>query len=80
MSEDSTTFTITCTMRTRWVPQFLGMLKAMQRLGSIGSSRNVSIMADGDGDFRPKFEWDPHLPKEAPGFRDTGGNFHFDAG
>lgn len=50
-------FNITCKMNERWAPHFLGMLKQMQRLGSVGSSRRVSIYADGDGDFRPKFEW-----------------------
>jgi hypothetical protein len=52
------TFRITCTMNARWARQFLGMLKTMQSLGSMGSSREVAIYADGDGDFRPKFEWD----------------------
>jgi hypothetical protein len=80
MSEENVTFAITCTMRARWVPHFLGMLKAMQRMGSVGSSRHVSIMADGDGDFRPKFEWGKELPGESAGFCDTGGNYHFDAG
>lgn len=45
-------------MNARWARQFLGMLKTMQQLGSQGSSREVILYADGDGDFRPKFEWD----------------------
>jgi len=52
------TFTIKCTMNARWARQFLGMLKTIQSLGSMGSSREVAIYADGDGDFRPKCEWD----------------------
>jgi hypothetical protein len=52
------TFRVTCTMNARWARQFLGMLKTMQQLGGMGSSREVAIYADGDGDFRPKFEWD----------------------
>ena len=48
-------FSVTCEMPIRWVPQFLSMLAEMQTLGSVGSSRVVSIFADGDGDFRPKF-------------------------
>lgn len=56
MKGEDITFSIRCTMRKRWVPHFLGMLKMMQRLGSVGSSRVVAIYADGDGDFRPKFE------------------------
>ena len=51
-------FTIKINMEERWIPHFLGMLKAMQRLGDIGSSRWVKFKSDGDGDFRPKFEWD----------------------
>lgn len=62
---DTTKFVIECEMRTRWVPHFLGMLKMMQYLGNIGSSRNLTFYSDGDGDFRPKFTWDESLPKEA---------------
>ena len=66
MSNDET-FTITVTMRSRWVPVFLGMLRQMERLGHIGASRTISFFADGDGDFRPKFEWDsPTAPAFAP--------------
>lgn len=56
---EKVTFTITCTMKRRWAVQFLGMLAYMQQLGSWGSSRTVAFFADGDGDFRPKFEWEP---------------------
>lgn len=52
---EGVTFTVTCTMRRRWARQFLGMLLNMQRLGVAGSSRNTTLFADGDGDFRPKF-------------------------
>jgi hypothetical protein len=51
-------FTIKVKMENRWIPHFLGMLKAMQILGGIGSSRWIKFYADGDGDFRPKFETD----------------------
>lgn len=78
--EDKTTFTITCTMKTRWVPHFLAMLKHMQRLGGLGSSRWVHFFADGDGDFRPKFEWSG-LPEEAKPVKTTSNNeLWFDAG
>lgn len=53
-------------MKTRWVPQFLGMLQAMQRLGSLGGSRWVRFYSDGDGDYRPKFLWEGlSLPEPA---------------
>jgi hypothetical protein len=76
--EDDVTFTIQCTMRARWVPWFLGMLRKMQQLGSWGSSRTILFMSDGDGDFRPVFEWPPELPEPEKG----GGPEHleFDAG
>lgn len=59
---DIVKFTVDCEMAARWVPQFLGMLKRMQNLGAVGSSRNVTIMSDGDGDFRPKFEANTYIP------------------
>lgn len=52
---DIVTFTVTCKMKRRWAKQFTSMLKEMERLGINGSSRNVTFMSDGDGDFRPKF-------------------------
>lgn len=51
-------FTIKVKMRDRWIPHFLGMLKYMQLLGGVGASREIRFFADGDGDFRPKFEFD----------------------
>lgn len=75
-----TTFNLICTMKDRWVPHFLAMLKYMQRLGGIGSSRLVSFMADGDGDFNPKFTWHNDLPSEADSIKDEGGHKTFDAG
>jgi len=67
-------------MKDRWVPHFLGMLAQMEWLGNIGSSRNVTLFADGDGDFRPKFTWDtsvvPAGPKTGSAYDET----LFDAG
>ena len=54
---DTITFNVTCSMKKRWIPHFLAMLNYMESLGSWGSSRTVSFYADGDGDFRPKFDW-----------------------
>ena len=50
------TFNVECTMNKRWARQFIGMLKRMQELGGVGSSREVKFFADGDGDFRPTFK------------------------
>jgi len=73
------TFTITCTMRRRWANQFWSMLQHMQRLGSIGSSRKITLFADGDGDFRPKFECSEPLDLVRP-VDDQHGNTFWDAG
>jgi len=80
-------FTIECDMKDRWVPQFLGMLKAMEYCGRIGASRNVALYADGDGDFRPKFNWTDPLPMpakpnnaEAAGQSPPDKGYLFDAG
>lgn len=85
MSEDKfedVTFTITVTMRRRWLGQFLSMLKHMQKLGGWGSSRMVSFFSDGDGDFRPKFEWDHDLlPELEPPVKEANdGETFWDAG
>lgn len=47
------------------------MLEYWQYLGAIGSSRHVSFMADGDGNFRPKVKvsfdnspWGDKSPEE----------------
>jgi hypothetical protein len=37
--------------------RIMGLLKTMQRLGSIGASREVAMFCDGDGCFRPKFDF-----------------------
>ena len=73
-------FTIKCEMKARWVPHFLAMLKYMQHLGAIGGSRKVSFYADGDGDFRPKFNWNKSLSSEAKPVTDVNGDRLYDAG
>ena len=73
-------FTVTVEMKDRWVPHFLGMLKRMQQLGGLGSSRHVVLFSDGDGDFRPKFKWDTRLPKPAKPIEENDGDTLFDAG
>lgn len=73
-------FTIECTMKARWVPHFLAMLKYMQSLGGMGSSREVALYADGDGDFHPHFNWDRSLVDNANPVRDKNGDVMYDAG
>lgn len=73
-------FTIECEMKDRWVPHFLGMLKYMEQLGDLGSSREITFMADGDGDFRPEFKWNEELPKVAKPVHDLEGDRLYDAG
>lgn len=55
---DDVTVNLKITVRKRWLPHMLGMFYRMQQLGSIGSSRMIGFYADGDGDFRPRFEID----------------------
>ena len=73
-------FTIECEMGDRWVPHFRGMLEYMQSLGALGSSRKVTMFADGDGDFRPTFVWPADLPEPAKPKREDSGNRFYDAG
>lgn len=65
LNED-VTFAITCTMRKRWAPPFVSALKKMEEYGSSEMSRFVSIYADGEQDFHPKFECDVDFPEVAP--------------
>lgn len=67
-------------MNERWIPYFLGMLKYMEHLGNIGSSRKVSIYSDGDGDFRPKFDWEIKDIVKVEYEEDKYGNRIYDAG
>jgi hypothetical protein len=80
---EDVTFIVTCTMKRRWAAQFIGMLQYMQKLGSWGSSRDVSFHADGDGDYRPRFQFVGDLPEANEGreigVRDSGKR-HWDAG
>lgn len=54
-------FTIHCRMNERWIASFIAVLKAMEYNGSIGHSEYVGIYSDGDGDFHPKFKYNPVL-------------------
>ena len=65
------TFNVEVTMPERWVDDFCSFLKCMEMFGTVGHSGLVGFYADGDGDFRPKFEIDrKHEPKAGiPGSR-----------
>ena len=80
MDRDIKEFTIKIKMKTRWIPHFLSMLQYMEHLGKIGSSRMVTLFSDGDGDFRPEFQWDEELSSEADPIRVENGNRVYDAG
>lgn len=71
--------TITAEMEDRWVPHFIGLLKTMEQYGAVGMSRTVSMYADGDGDFHPKFHCDTAVEPAEP-HTDSDGNVFFDAG
>jgi len=73
------TFTVTCTMEERWVNHFLSALKRMELNGRIGASDDVAIYADGDGDFRPKFEANIEYEVQEP-YSERNGVIRYDAG
>mgnify|MGYP003638962575 CR=1 FL=1 len=79
-NEDEVEFLIKCRMRKRWVPHFQSMLKYMQYLGEIGSSREVTLFSDGDGDFRPKFKFNLEVEKVDPISGEESGEHYYDAG
>lgn len=56
--------TIKAKMNERWVNDFLSMLKYMEHCGKIGHSSVVGFYSDGDGDFRPTFEFDREYEKK----------------
>lgn len=80
LKNDKTEFMVKITMKNRWIPHFLSMLGYMEQLGGLGSSRIVSFYADGDGDFRPKFEWNNELDSNAKPVEDNNGDRTYDAG
>ncbi|AEO93655.1 gp396 [Bacillus phage G] len=71
--------TIEAEMEERWIPHFLSMLKHMEKLGDLGMSRAVCIFADGDADFKPKFEFSEDFELQEPA-QDDGNKAIFDAG
>lgn len=64
MSNNEVTFNIQVTMKERWVDDFCSMLKWMESCGADGHSSLVGFYSDGDGDFRPKFEFDREFEKK----------------
>ena len=56
--EQPITFNVKCTMKRRWADEFASFLKCLEDNGNVGHSSEISFFADGDGDFRPKFEID----------------------
>lgn len=65
-------FNIKVNMEKRWVNDFCSMLKWMEYCGDVGHSSIVGFYADGDGDFRPKFEID-YNHEEQKGYREKDG-------
>lgn len=56
MSNDIVEFDIHVKMERRWVNDFCSMLKEMERNSKVGRSGWIGLYADGDGDFRARFD------------------------
>lgn len=75
------TFNIEVTMNERWIDDFCSMLKYMEHCGNIGSSSIIGFYSDGDGDFRPKFNFDIEFNKKEHQQKDVNKlKVFFDAG
>lgn len=59
-------FHIDVDMEERWIPYFCSMLKKMEYNGNIGHSQIERFYSDGDGDFRPKFNFDIDFEQQKP--------------
>jgi hypothetical protein len=73
-------FTIEVEMEEAWVNDFCSMLSQMEYLGNIGSSRTVGIYSDGDGNFRPKFNFNIDFEKVEPARNKNIETIQYDAG
>lgn len=60
------TIIIAATMEERWLPSFLSFLKELEKNGERGHSEPVGFYSDGDGDFRPKFDFDIEYEEDRP--------------
>ena len=74
-------FTIECEMEERWKDYFLSFLKTMECFGQMGHSELLGFYSDGDGDFRPKFDFKEtkYTPRASISSKEMSVNF-FDAG
>ena len=55
------TFTITAKMEERWVNHFLNFLARMEIFGTIRHSELLAFYSDGEGDFRPEFNFSDNV-------------------
>ena len=74
-------FTIECEMEERWKDYFLSFLKTMECFGQMGHSELLGFYSDGDGDFKPKFDFKEtkYTPRASIPSKEMSVNF-FDAG
>jgi len=76
--DEEITFNIKCSVRKRWAPHLISMLKRMEQLGVNGQNRTLSFSSNGDGDFRPSFVFDGRIPEPEPAYENDG-DMHFSA-
>lgn len=56
-AREDVTFNVKCTMPKVWASHFQSFLREMESYGQRGHSGQISFMADGDGNFRPRFRF-----------------------
>ena len=55
--------TINADIPERWLNDFFTFLKRMEANGSVGNSEMLGFFSDGQGDFKPKFEFVGCMPR-----------------
>lgn len=55
------------------------MLKRMEKDGHVGHSETICLYSDGDGDFRPEFNFDMKVEEVKP-LKESSNSVLYDAG
>ena len=55
---ETVSFNINVECERYQIPRLIALLKEFEHCGAIGHTSQMIVLADGDGAFRPKFEFD----------------------